>query len=78
MGRPKYYIVEAGVGSKYVKNDIATVIEYMNHKGYRLFDVTDLNRPFNIHVLWLVELVFILNGGLIHSKVLTLDLDNTL
>jgi hypothetical protein len=36
-------------------------------KGYRLFDISDLNRPFQPRVLWLVELVFIKNNGIIDS-----------
>ena len=75
FGKTEIFIVEAGVGSKYIKNDIAAVMDYMKQKGYRLFEITDLNRPFSLGVLWLVELVFIKEGGFIHSKVNTLGID---
>lgn len=35
----------------------------MNEKGYKLFDISDLNRPFDNKVLWLVELLFVLKDG---------------
>lgn len=75
FGQTELFIVEAGVGSKYIENDIATVVNFMKQKGYRLFEVTDLNRPFSLGVLWLVELVFMRENGLIHAKVLELGID---
>jgi hypothetical protein len=40
----------------------------MNEKGYSLFDLTDLNRPFSPQVLWLVELVFVKKDGFINNS----------
>lgn len=39
----------------------------MDAYGYKLFDITDLNRPWSNNVLWLVELVFVLKNGTIDS-----------
>ena len=39
----------------------------MDKKGYSLFEITDLNRPFQPQVLWLVELAFIKKGGIIDN-----------
>jgi hypothetical protein len=35
----------------------------MDSKGYRVFEITDINRPFSNRVLWLVELAFIRKNG---------------
>jgi hypothetical protein len=43
------------------------MINYMADKGYMLFDITDLNRPFKPNVLWLMELVFIRKDGIINN-----------
>ena len=75
FGKTELFIVEAGVGSKYIKNEIGIVIEYMKQRGYRLFEITDLNRPFSLQILWLVELVFMRENGFIHSKVSSLGID---
>ncbi len=40
---------------------------YMTQNNYILFDITDLNRPYDKKVLWLIELVFVKRGGLIDS-----------
>jgi len=40
-----------------------TVINTMDSYRYKLFDITDLNRPFSNKVLWLVELAFVLKNG---------------
>jgi FkbM family methyltransferase len=71
FGKTEIFMVEAAVVSKYIKNDIAVVITYMKENGYKLFDITDLNRPFHPRVLWLVELVFIRENGFIDSQNVT-------
>jgi hypothetical protein len=35
----------------------------MDQRGYRVFDITALNRPSKTKILWLVELVFIRKDG---------------
>ena len=48
-------------------NNLLKMVDYMDQKGYTLFEITDLNRPFELQVLWLVELAFIKKGGIIDS-----------
>ena len=39
-------MVEAGVVSKEFDNSFLKLMNYMDEKDYRLFEITDLNRPF--------------------------------
>ena len=65
-------MVEAAVVAKVIENSFLRVIEFLDQRGYRLFDITDLNRPFEPRVLWLTELVFIRKGGMIDEmKIIT-------
>lgn len=68
FGITEVFLVESGVMNKSFSNDAKSVINFMDMKGYRLFDITDLNRPWETKVLWLLELVFIKKGGFIDSK----------
>lgn len=67
FGKTEIFMVEAGIVNKYFNNSFLKVVNYMDSKGYRLFDITDLNRPWSASVLWLVELVFIKKNGQIDS-----------
>jgi FkbM family methyltransferase len=58
-------LVEVAIMNKKFRNDINNVINYMDKLGFIVFDITDLNRPFNNNVLWLCEFVFIKKGGLL-------------
>jgi FkbM family methyltransferase len=58
-------LVEVAIMNKKFRNDIYSVINYMDKLGFVVFDITDLNRPFNNKVLWLCEFVFIKKGGLL-------------
>ena len=55
-------LIEVGIMNKHIKNDALTVMNKMNDLGFRLFEITDLNRPFNNN-LWLSEFVFIRRNG---------------
>ena len=65
MGKTEVFMVEAAVGCKEMTNSLFKIVNYMNEKGYILFDITDLNRPFSIEILWLTELVFIKKNGVL-------------
>jgi FkbM family methyltransferase len=67
FGKTEIFMVEAAVVNKGFKNSFLNIINFMDENGYTLFDVTDLNRPFQLKVLWLVELVFVKKNGLIDS-----------
>lgn len=68
FGKTEIFMVEAGVVNKIFDNSFLKLINFMNENGYRLFEITDLNRPFNPQVLWLVELVFVKKNGYIDSQ----------
>lgn len=67
MGRTEVFMVEGGVVNKSIVNNVKALIDHMDARGYRLFHITDLNRPWKVPVLWLVELVFVKRGGLLDS-----------
>ncbi|TDX09293.1 FkbM family methyltransferase [Flavobacterium sp. S87F.05.LMB.W.Kidney.N] len=68
FGKTEIFMVEAGVVNKKFDNSFLKLINFMDENGYRLFELTDLNRPFSIKVLWLVELVFVKKDGIIDSQ----------
>lgn len=68
FGKTEIFMVEAGIVNKVFQNSALTLIQYMDNKGYRLFDITDINRPFQPRVLWLLELVFVKKNGIIDSQ----------
>lgn len=67
FGKTEVFLVEAGVVCKIFSNSVLKLVNFMDDKGYRLFDITDINRPFQPPVLWLVELVFVKKGGVVDS-----------
>lgn len=69
FGKTEIFIVEAGVMNKIYNNSFLKIIVFMDKNGYRLFDVTDLNRTLKNNALWLVELVFIKRDGFIDKSI---------
>lgn len=66
-GKTEIFMVEAAVGCKNYKNTVLKMINKMDDAGYQLFDITDLNRPFQkTPLLWLVELVFVKKDSVLH------------
>ena len=68
FGKTEIFMVEVAVACNSLNNTFLAVINFMDKNGYKLFDVTDINRPFEIKILWLMELVFIRKNGIIDSK----------
>ncbi len=66
FGKTEVFMVEVAVFNKTFDNTIQKMIKYMSDKDYVLFDITDLNRPFEPKVLWLMELVFVKKNGKIN------------
>jgi FkbM family methyltransferase len=73
FGITEIFLVEAGVVNKEFSNNFLELSKYMDDKGYRLFELTDINRPFDLKVLWLVELVFVKKGGYLDSLKLNIS-----
>ena len=67
MAKTEFFLVEAAMFCKEFDNNLLKMVDYMDKKGYSLFEITDLNRPFQPQVLWLVELAFIKKEGIIDS-----------
>jgi FkbM family methyltransferase len=67
LGQAEVIMVEAVIVNKEFNNSILEMLSFMDRQGYRLFDLTDLNRPLHIKVLWLIELVFVKKGGYLDS-----------
>lgn len=74
FGKTEIFMVEAGVVNKSFDNSFLKLINFMDEKDYRLFEITDLNRPFQPQVLWLVELVFVKKYGFIDLKEFSIQL----
>jgi FkbM family methyltransferase len=58
-------LVEVGVLNGHFNNNALNVLNYMDKANFKLFDITDLNRPFKNGVLWLCEFVFIKKNGIL-------------
>jgi FkbM family methyltransferase len=59
LGKTEVFLVEAAVCAPGIDNTVDRVLAFMSENGYRLFDITDLNRTSRHETLWLVELVFV-------------------
>jgi len=64
LGKVEIFLVEAILrsGGGY-ENSVAEVIQFMVSAGYRLLEITDLNRSPKSGLLWLCELAFLRNGS---------------
>jgi hypothetical protein len=58
IGKTDIFLVEAMVCGPY-ENSVSEVMQYMARAGYRLIDITDLERSPKHGVLWLCELAFL-------------------
>ncbi|MFQ3576366.1 MAG: FkbM family methyltransferase [Cytophagales bacterium] len=61
-------MVEVAVMNPLFENTALKVMNKMDSLGFKLFDITDLNRPFQRNVLWLSEFVFIRKGGVLDKN----------
>jgi FkbM family methyltransferase len=63
LGKTDIFLVEAVLRDGAYENSVEEVIKFMANAGYRLLDITDLNRSPKHGVLWLCELAFLRNGS---------------
>lgn len=63
-------MIEVGIMNKTFKNSSLNVMNYLDEVGFRLFDITDLNRPYGNKILWLCEFVFIKKNGMLDKNYL--------
>jgi FkbM family methyltransferase len=59
LGRAEIFLAEAEVCEPEFENTMLALIQKMNDSGYRLIDITDMNRSPEFGVVWLCELVFL-------------------
>src|SRR5208282_3394757 len=58
LGKTEVILLEASVSCPY-DNSVFKAINLMNEHGYRLMDITELNRSPKHGILWLTELAFL-------------------
>lgn len=63
-------MIEVAIMNKNINNSALNVLNYLDQTGFRLFDITDINRPFANKVLWLCEMVFIKKNGVLDKDYL--------
>jgi FkbM family methyltransferase len=68
IGKTEIFLVEVGVASRKIENSIENVVLFFKENNYKLFEITDLNRPFNNNILWLAEFAFVLKGGKVEKS----------
>jgi hypothetical protein len=63
LGTTEIVLAEATIGQLDLENTAGAVIQAMDGYGYRLIDITDLNRSPAYGVLWLCEFAFLLKSS---------------
>ena len=61
-------MVEVAIMNKRMDNTALKMLSIMDKYEYKIFDITDINRPFANRVLWLSEFVFIKKGGILDKN----------
>jgi FkbM family methyltransferase len=59
LGRTDIFLVEVAICCAELENTITKVVRWMDEAGYRVVDITDMNRSPKYGVLWLCELAFL-------------------
>jgi FkbM family methyltransferase len=73
LGRTEIFLVEVTICSSGYENTIARVIRRMDEAGYKVVDITDINRSPKYGVLWLCELAFLRNDSALFESVTTYE-----
>ena len=73
LGKTDVIFVEAAICCPAYENTIAKVIQRMDAAGYRVVDLTDINRTTKHGALWLCELAFLRNGSPLFSGATTYE-----
>jgi FkbM family methyltransferase len=69
LGVTDVFLVEACICSNGGPNSAAAVLDFMSRAGYRLMDITDLNRSPAHKVLWLSEFAFVRSASPLLTRV---------
>jgi FkbM family methyltransferase len=68
IGKTDVFLLEAAAACPF-ENTIGCVISTMDNLGYRIMDITEINRSPKYGVLWLTELVFLRKSSSLLSAV---------
>jgi FkbM family methyltransferase len=63
LGKTEVILIEVAICATEIPNTASEVINRMGQAGYRLMDITDLNRTPKDQALWLCEFAFISNNS---------------
>jgi hypothetical protein len=69
LGKSEIIAIKAGACCSYLQNSLESVLSHMNASGYDLIGIVDLNSSQTpkgerkAGILWLVDLVFAVQGG---------------
>jgi FkbM family methyltransferase len=69
FGYTEIFLVEVSIRDAYKENAPGPVIKFMNERGYRLMEITDINRSPKYGLLWLCELAFLKNSSTLLNSV---------
>ena len=69
FGYTEIFLVEVNIHDTHKENAPEPVLKFMNEKGYRLMEITDINRSPKYGLLWLCELAFLKNSGTLLNSV---------
>lgn len=67
LGKTDVFLLEASVLCPF-ENSVAAAMQFMTEHGYRLVDITEINRAPKDNVLWLLELAFIRKESALFSS----------
>jgi FkbM family methyltransferase len=73
FGHTEIFLVEVNIYDTHRENAVQPVIKFMNEKGYRLMEITDLNRSPKYGLLWLCELAFLKNSSTLLNSVVSYE-----
>src|SRR5271165_52788 len=69
LGVTEVFLIEVCICSHDGTNTAMAIINFMAQAGYRLIDITDINRSPKHHVLWLAEFAFLRVGSPLLNRV---------
>jgi FkbM family methyltransferase len=69
LGHTDIFLVEVNIHDTHKENALEPVIKFMNEKGYRLMEITDVNRSPKYGLLWLCEMAFLKNSSTLLNSV---------
>jgi FkbM family methyltransferase len=73
LGKTDVFFVEVAICCPGLENTIARVVRRMDEAGYRVVDITDINRSPRHGVLWLCELAFLRNASSLFASVVNYE-----